>query len=61
MIALDPVSAKATQWGCRMVKTIPNVHRKSIYFFRWPAMDSRQQQPSYYRLHLFVKVGCLGA
>ena len=40
-----------------MVKTIPNVHRISIYFFRWPAMDSRQQQPSYYRLHFFVKVG----
>ena len=40
-----------------MVKTIPNVHRNSIYFFRWPAMDSRQQQPSYYRLHFFVKVG----
>ena len=40
-----------------MVKTMPNVHRKSIYFFRWPAMDSRQQQPSYYRLHFFVKVG----
>ena len=40
-----------------MVKTIPNVHRKSIYFFRWPAMDSRQQQQSYYRPHFFVKVG----
>ena len=40
-----------------MVKTIPNVHGKSIYFFRWPAMDSSQQQPSYYRLHFFVKVG----
>ena len=40
-----------------MMKTIPNVHRKSIHFFRWPAMDSRQQQPSYYRLHFFVKVG----
>ena len=39
------------------MKTIPNVHRKPIYFFRWPAMDSRQQQPSYYRLHFFVKVG----
>ena len=59
MIALDPVSAKATQWGRRMVKTIPNVHRKSIYFFRWPAMDSRQQQPL--SLLYFVKVGCLGA
>ena len=40
-----------------MVKTIPNVHRKSIYFFRWPAMDSRQQQQSYYLPHFFVKVG----
>ena len=40
-----------------MVKTIPNVHRNSIYFFRWPAMDSRQQRPSYYRLHFVVKVG----
>ena len=40
-----------------MVKTFPNVHRKSIYFFRLPAMDLRQQQKSYYRLHSFVKVG----
>ena len=45
------------QWGFSMVKRIPNVHRKSIYFFRWPAMDSRQQQPSYYRLHFFVEIG----
>ena len=56
MIALDPV-AEVTEWAVTMVKTIPNVHRNSIYFFRWPAMDSRQQQPSYYRLHFFVKVG----